>query len=283
VWVNYAPTQPIQNASALAAASDLAIVFVATTSSEGMDRPTLYLGEDQDELVEAILQAQPNTVVVVHTPGASLMPWKAEAHSILCAFMPGQEDGNAIAAVLFGDINPSGKLPVTFPASMNDLPFQSVEQYPGVDNEAEYTENLLVGYRWYDAMNVTPLFPFGHGLSYTSFLYSDLTVYQSSDSQNVSVEVTIQNTGSREGAETVQLYLGYPKSAGEPPKVLRRFQKVLLFPTQSQIVAFELYPKDFSIWDVTTSDWSVAPGVYQIFAASSSRDIRLTGSVTINA
>jgi len=157
IHVNYAPTNPMSQAVSVAKNADIAIVFVGTTSSEGRDRVDLKLGNGQDELITAVAQAQPNTIVVLNGPGAMLMPWHASVPAILCGFMPGQESGNAIADVLFGHINPSARLPVTFPISETQIPVNTPTQYPGINNEAEYSEKLLVGYRWYDAKQETPL------------------------------------------------------------------------------------------------------------------------------
>jgi beta-glucosidase len=176
VQIQYAPSEPLDQAQAIAKAADIAVVFVGTFSCEGSDRVNLSLPNGQDGLVEGIASVQPNTAVVVHTPGAVLMPWVDQVSAILIAFLPGQEDGNAIAATLFGAVNPSGKLPVTFPLTDDQVPANTTVQYPGIDNEADYSEGILVGYRWWDALGLTPLWPFGHGISYTSFAYSALNV-----------------------------------------------------------------------------------------------------------
>jgi len=152
----------------------LAIIFVATPSSEGNDRVNLSLANGQDELIHAVSQVQENTIVVTYNPGSVLMPWHDEVKGILAAFYPGQEGGNAIADILFGDINPTAKLPVTFPLTENDTVVADPEAYPGINNVALYKEKLQVGYRWFDAQNKAPLFEFGFGLSYTSFKYDNL-------------------------------------------------------------------------------------------------------------
>lgn len=273
IQVKYAPTNPLTEAVALAKSSDIAIVFVGTTSSEGHDREDLKLGNGQDVLVAAIAQAQPNTIVVLNGPGAMLMPWHDKVPGILCGFMPGQESGNAIADVLFGKIIPSARLPVTFPVSESQIPVNTPAQYPGINNEAEYSEKLLMGYRWYDAKKETPLFPFGHGLSYTTFKYSNLKL------SNTAISFNITNTGSIAGAEVPQLYLGFPAGANEPPKVLRGFQKVHIHPHESHEITFHLSSKDFSIWDITKHDWSVVRGSFNVFVGSSSENIRLKGVV----
>src|SRR3954447_25377014 len=156
----------------------------------------------------------------------------------LVAWFPGQENGNPLASILFGDINPSGKLPVTFPAVSNQVPASTIEQYPGTNLQVFYSEGLLMGYRWYDQSNVAPQFPFGHGLSYTTFGYSNLTVSAVSPSGQATIEMDVRNTGSRVGTEIVQLYLGFPGLAGEPPKQLKGFKKVFLVPGSSKHVIF---------------------------------------------
>jgi len=256
----------------------MAIVFVATKSSEGSDRKDLSLPDDQDALISAVAAAQKNTAVVVHTPGSLSMPWASSVKAILNGWMPGQEDGNAIADVLFGDVNPSARLPVSFPApGQNPLP--TVAQYPGVNNVAHYTEALQVGYRWYDSNGQDPAFPFGHGLSYTTFKYDTLKIENSQKALLVSFVIT--NTGKRDGAEIPQLYISYPKTAGEPPRVLRDFQKVELKAGEKKPVLLTVSKEDESlqIWDV--AGWKTVPGSYLAHVAASSRDIRLSGSFSL--
>jgi len=278
--VLYAPSNPVSQALMVAAEADVAIVFATSWSSEGIDRTTLSLGPTQDALISGVASVQPNTAVVIHTPGAVLMPWLAEVSAVLCAFFPGQMDGAALAPVLFGDVNPSGRLPVTFPVSDAQSPVSSVAQYPGIANEANYSENLLVGYRWYDQMNQTPLFPFGHGLSYTTFRYTNLQVNSSgSDSYLVTVQVT--NVGLLGGHEIVQLYIGFPAAAQEPPKSLKGFEKLWLDAGDTDEATFLLTPEQLSVWDLTADDWALVPGVYQVYVGASSRDIRVWASFKI--
>ena len=257
-------------------------MFVATTSSEGTDRRSLNLQDNGNALVSAVAAANPNTIVVAATPGALLTPWAKEIKALLVNFMPGQEGGNAIADLLFGDVNPSGKLPLTFPNVDNEVNFTK-EMYPGTfpdhgnpsQQEASYSEKLLVGYRWYDAHKVAPAFPFGHGLSFTTFHYSEL---QSSTS---AVSLTLTNNGSAGGAEVVQLYLSFPAAAGEPPQQLKGFQKVYLQPGEKAQVTLKLSPRDFSIWSVAAHSWQVVSGAFGVAVGSSSRDHRLTGTIEV--
>jgi len=275
--VTYANSKSIANAVRLAREVDIAIVVVATTSSEGSDRSSLSLGNVQDSLITAVSAVQRNTVVVVNCPCAVLMPWLSSISAVLVTIMPGQEAGNALASLLFGDVNPSGKLPVTFPKSEDQTPVNTVSQYPGIFNEAAYNEQLLVGYRWYDARNVAPLFPFGHGLSYTTFSYSNATVTGSIKS-TLRVSLDVRNTGSRSGNEVVQLYLGFPASTKEPPLQLKGFAKVNLDVNQVKKVSFVLGASSASIWSIETHDWKLVSGTYTIYIGSSSRDIRTTAS-----
>jgi len=272
--VNYAPTSPLSTAQQVARSADVAIVFVSTESSEGSDRSSLGLGAEQDALVQGVLAVQPNTIVVLHVPGATTMPWAAQVPAILCAFFPGQEDGNAIADVLFGDVNPSARLPLTFPVTEQQIPVNTPQQFPGINKQADYSEKLLVGYRWYDAKQIAPQFAFGHGLSYTTFQYSELKV------TGRTITFKVLNVGSRAGAEVAQVYIGFPNSAGEPPKNLKRFFKVQLSAGESTTVTTTLNAlDDLSIWDIVSKSWKPVLGVFQVYIGASSRDIRLTGTL----
>jgi len=225
-----------------------------------------------------IVNVQPKTVVVANIPGAALMPWLDSVPAVLSAFLPGQQDGDSIARVLFGEVNPGGKLPLTFPMSDKQTPVNTTIQYPGIDNEANYTEELFVGYRWWDHWNIPPLFPFGLGLSYSSFNYSDLII--EGNGTLTGVKATVWNIGAYAGSEVAQLYLGFPNFTQEPPKVLRGFQKVYLRPGEEIQVSFPLTPQDQSIFDVTVNGWVLPKQYMHIFVGSSSRDIRLQGTYT---
>lgn len=273
----------IQQAAATAAKSDVAVVFAADPESEGTDLPNLELPGQQNQLISAVAAANPNTIVVLNTASPVTMPWLDQVKGVFEAWYPGQEDGNAIAALLFGDVNPSGHLPITFPTSDSATPIQSPQQYPGVNGEADYTEGVDVGYRWYDAHNVTPLFPFGYGLSYTSFAFSHLVTAPGQLSPNghetVSAEVT--NTGTRAGADVVQLYIGDPSASGEPPRQLKGFQKVFLQPGQTTTVHFTLSDQDGAYWDDNAHGWVTPAGTYQVMVGDSSAILPLTGSFTV--
>ena len=277
------PNQPslLDRAANLAGNSSVAIVFARDYESEGFDRNSLMLPGVQNSLISAVVRANPRTIVVLNTGAPVLMPWINDVPGLLEAWYPGQEDGSAITSVLFGDTNPSGKLPVTFPSSTGDLPTATAEQWTGLNGRVLYSEGLDVGYRWYDARNIMPLFPFGYGLSYTTFKYGGMTLRSSKFASDVSASVglTLTNSGPRPGAEVVQLYVGEPAAAGEPPQQLKSFSKVYLRPGQSRRVTFVLGQADLAHWD--SGSWVVSPGQYQIGVGSSSRDIRLRGSITV--
>jgi beta-glucosidase len=286
ISVQYADGSNLAQAAQLAKSADVALVFVNDIESEGSDRSSLSLPNNQDQLVETVAQANPRTIVVINSGAPVLMPWVSQVPGIIEAWYSGQEDGNAIAAILFGDVNPSGKLPITFPVSASDVPANTPQQYPGINDEASYSEGVFVGYRHYDEHNITPLFPFGHGLSYTTFAYSHLALSPGADSrrERVTVSVVVTNSGPRPGAEVVQLYVGIPSTnVPEPPKQLRGFQKVFLHPGQSKRVTFSLDSQALSYWDVNIHNWVVQKGTYKIMVGSSSRDIRVSSSFQINA
>jgi beta-glucosidase len=256
--------------------AQLAVVFVSKFESEGADLSDISLPADQNQLVTDVAAANPNTVVVVNSGSAVAMPWAANVRGIIEAWYPGQEYGSALASLLYGDVNPSGKLPVTFPAALADVPARTTAQWPGQNNTVQYSEGVDVGYRWYDRQNLTPQFPFGFGLSYTTFGYANLTVAPPDSAGNVSVAFDVTNTGTRAGAEAAQVYVGQPGSTGEPPKNLRGFTRVSLSPGQTQRVTVTLDARSFQYY---SGGWQTAPGAHQILVGASSRDIRLTGSV----
>jgi beta-glucosidase len=299
--VTYADGNSQADAIAAASAADVAVVFVGDGETEGQDRPDLKLSSskfctlagcatvstDQDALIKAVAGANPNTVVVLNTGGPMLMPWLGQVKSVLQAWYPGQEDGNAIAALLFGDANPSAKLVQTFPKAMADLPVKSQSQYPGVNDSkgvphAAYSEGLKVGYRWYQSQGIEPLFPFGYGLSYTTFSISGMKVKAAAHgATGASVKVAVKNTGARAGAEVAQLYVGMPPQTGEPPEQLKAYRKVLLQPGQSKTVTMKVGRRAFSYWSSDAGGWTVAKGCYALMVGSSSRDIAGTKTVSV--
>jgi beta-glucosidase len=298
--VLYADGSNTVQAKATAAASDVAIVFVGAEDSEGVDRSTMDLSSgfctlagsctaspvDQDSLIAAVAASNPHTVVVLNTGGPVMMPWLDQIQGLFEAWYPGQQDGNAIAALLFGDVDPGGRLPETFPRSRADIPTQTASQSPGVNDaqgvpQVNYSEGLLVGYRWYDARNIAPLFPFGYGLDYTSFAYSGLKVTaQPSTSTLAAVSIQVTNTGRRAGADVPQMYIADPAATGEPPRQLKGFARVNLGPGQSTQASFPIDARALSYW--APSGWQVAAGCYGIQVGRDERDIVASAVVSVN-
>lgn len=273
-----------RRAADLAARSDVAIVFARDTEAEGTDRKNLALDDGADALITSVAAANPRTVVVLETGGAVTMPWISQVPAVLEAWYPGESAGTAIARLLFGDVNPSGRLPVTFPASEADLPTAgSANQWPGVSNRIDYREGVFVGYRWYDERGIAPLFPFGYGLSYGgSFDYSELSVVATADG-GADVSFRVRNSGSRRASEVPQVYAELPDPSStvtQPPHALRQFAKVTLDPGASADVRLKLDARAFQYWDVRRNNWALAPGSYRIAVGASSRDIRLRQGIT---
>ena len=282
VTVNYNDGSDTAAAAALAKSADAAIVMVGNKDREGRDRPNLSLPESQDALISAVAGANRHTIVVLKTGGPVLMPWLDQVQAVLEAWYPGEEDGNVVADLLLGNANPSGKLPMTFPKAENETPAHTPEQYPGVNGNVTYSEGLQVGYRWYDAQKVEPLFPFGFGLSYTTFALSNLKVpARIRAGQTVRVGVDVRNTGSRAGAEVVQIYVASPHIANEPPKQLKGFAKVNLQAGRTEHVILTLDPRAFSVWSTKAKKWTVVPGRYTLLAGDSSRDLPLHAVVVV--
>lgn len=276
-------------AAALAKSSEVAIVFVHQPSTEAVDH-SLTLPNNQDALVAAVAAANPRTIVVLETGGPALMPWIGSVAGAMEVWFPGTRGGEAIANLLFGDVNPSGKLAVTFPKSVDDLPHPRIAEPPAKEPkpgenpiaaalnpgpfDMEYSEGLKVGYKWYDAEGKEPLFPFGHGLSYTTFAYSGL------QHAGGKVTFTVKNTGKRAGIETAQVYAGLPSSTGEPPKRLVAWENVHLGPGESKTVTLTLDPWLLSIFDVQKNDWQLPKGEFKLFVGGSSRQTPLTVAFT---
>jgi beta-glucosidase len=275
-----------------AKASDVAIVIPADYLTEGADRPCLTLEcpdahGDQDGLIERVAAANPNTIVVLETGGPVLTPWRDRVRALLEAWYPGQEGGTAIARVLFGDVDPGGRLPGTFPRSEDDLPTAGdPEKYPGVNNEVFYKEGVLVGYRWYDSRGIAPAFTFGFGLSYTSFAYRNLRVEPAGGARlGAKVSLDVANTGERTGSDVPQVYLGLPQPAAgvvQPPRQLKGFRKLELAPGKSKRVSFALDTRALSYWHVGSNGWRVAPGCYSLAVGRSSRDIALRRTLAVS-
>jgi beta-glucosidase len=260
-------------AQAVAAAKNaaVAVVFAGNYETEGTDLTSINLPANQNQLIAAVAAVNPDTVVVLNTGSAVSMPWLDKVKGVIEAWYPGQDDGDEIAAVLFGDVNPSGKLPVTFPVSLAQVPAATAAQWPGVDGKVHYSEGILVGYRWYTTKDITPLFPFGYGLSYTTFAFSRV-VARLAGGGRVVVTADVTNTGRRSGTDVAQLYVGDPASTGEPAEQLKGFQPVTLQPGQTTAVRFTLDRTAFAWWD---NGWTVTPGTYTLMVGDSSANLPL--------
>ena len=282
----------VREAADLASRSDVAIVVVRTYESEEMDRPDLRLPNGQDQLIQAVAAVNPKTIVVIQSGGAVAMPWQNDVGAIVQAWYGGQEQGNAIADILFGDVSPSGKLPITFPRGADETPIQTTAQYPGVARVVEYSEDVFVGYRGYEHFGIEPLFPFGHGLSYTTFDYTEMRVERADpeaatptlDASDTIARVTftLTNSGTVAGAEVAQVYVGrLPGDVPTAPKQLAGFAKVTLDPGQREAVTVEVPRRILSYWDTGRRDWTTPRGETVVYVGSSSQDIRLEGTIEI--
>lgn len=302
--VTYDPGTDPASAAAAAKAADVAIVFGYQWESEGMDLPTLALPNykedgkdvDQNAVIEAVAKANPRSVVVLESGSPVTMPWVDAPAAILEAWYSGSDGANALGNILFGTVNPSGKLPNTFPKSEADLPHTTVTQPPPMSEHGSgpmspeqwaaglppfpvsYDEGVKVGYKWYDAEKKSVLFPFGFGLSYTTFGYSGLNV---TPGDTVKVTFTLANTGNRAGAEIAEVYVALPAAAQEPPKRLVAFSKVKLDPKGKQTVSVDVDRKYLSIWDEEKNAWSLVPGEYTFMVGGSSDKLPLTAKVQL--
>lgn len=274
----------IAEAAQTAAQAEAAVVFIGLTDvfeSEGFDRAHLGIPASHTALLDAVLKVQKNVVVVLSNGSPIEMPWLDRVPAVLESYLGGQAWGGAVADLLFGAVNPSGKLAETFPRRLEDTP--SYLNFPGDGRTVEYREGLFVGYRHHDAAGVAPLFPFGHGLSYTSFRYGELKLSKPEfdDSETLTVRLDVTNTGSVAGAEVVQLYVADKEaSVLRPPRELKAFAKVFLQPGATQTVSLELGPRAFAFWSPEASRWVVESGEFELSAGSSSRDLRSSATVT---
>jgi beta-glucosidase len=272
-----------------AKSSDMAILFIGGNrdyESEGSDRKDLGLPFHEQELVDAVTAVNPNTIVVV-IGGApyDIGKIKQNNSTIVWSWYNGSENGNALADVLLGKVNPSGKLPFTFPAELKDSPAHALDAYPGQNLQLDYKEGILVGYRWFDTKKIEPMYCFGYGLSYTDYEYSGLHTGKVSykAGENILATIKVKNAGKYAGKETVQLYVSKTGSAVErADKELKAFRKVMIGPGQTANVTLSIPVKGLAYYDVKTSKWVVEPGKYKILAGSSSRDIRGTAEITVN-
>ena len=271
-----------QEALETASHADDVILIVGTNSdweTEGNDRADFNLPANQNKLIEAILEANQNTVVVINTGSPIHMPWEKKAKAIIQTWFAGQEFGNALVDILSGEVNPSGKLATTFPVKIEDTP--AYKNYPGKNLQMNYDEKLLVGHRWYESNSIKPLFCFGHGLSFTSFNYQNLEVTTGSDFV-VTCKFEIQNTGDISGLEIAQCYVGFASPLpGEPYKTLQGFVKEEIGANELKKVEIKLGPRNFSFWSVETNTWQIREGSYQILIGSSSENILLQANINL--
>jgi beta-glucosidase len=290
--VRYGGSEPAAAAEA-AKGADVAIVFAYQWESEGMDLPDLSLPDNQDALIEQVAAANPHTIVVLETGTAVTMPWLDKVQGVVEAWYAGSSGAKAVANVLFGEVNPSGKLPMTFPRSVADLPHPHlVTPPPGATGteavqktgeakptfSVHYDEGVKVGYKWYDAEHKPVLFPFGYGLSYTSYRYAGLKLGEGGDH---SVTFTVTNTGERPGTEIAEVYAGLPAAAEEPPKRLVGWTRVALKPGESREVTVTVDPKYLSIYN-EQKGWTLVPGQYTFLVGGSSQDLPLKQETTLN-
>jgi len=290
VKVGHLPPQPADlmgEAVKLAKKAEVAIVVGSLNrewESEGFDRVDMQLPGAQNELIERVAKANKNTIVVVNTGSAVEMPWVNKVAGVVQLWLNGQEQGNALADVLFGDVNPSGKLPTTFPMRLEDNP--AYINYPGENGKVRYGEGIFVGYRYYDTKKLAPLFPFGHGLSYTTFAYSRLRLSRKmlSPSQTLTVKVDVTNTGKVAGQEVVQVYVrDVAATVARPEKELKAFAKVALKPKQTKTVTFTLDREAFWYFDTLQNRWRTEAGEFEIWVGASSRDIKLKETIQLEA
>jgi beta-glucosidase len=290
--IAFEPGGDIESAAAKAKISDVAIVFVSQHTHEGNDLNTLALQGNQNELVEAVAAANPHTIVVVESGGAVAMPWANKVSAIVEAWYPGIRGAEAIAGILFGKVNPSGKLAVTFPMSDADLPRPKLpapasgipSPLDGIMNvqppfDIHYGEGLKVGYKWYEAEGKKPLYAFGHGLSYTSYEFSGM---QAKGGTGLSVSFAVQNTGKVAGQETAQVYLTFPQAAAEPAQRLVGWEKIALEPGETKTLSIAVDPLYLSVFNVQANKWEVVPGEYEVRAGPASDDLPLRATVKLD-
>ncbi|MFA5094735.1 MAG: glycoside hydrolase family 3 C-terminal domain-containing protein, partial [Candidatus Omnitrophota bacterium] len=267
--------------------SDIAIVFAGMSrryEAEGFDRKTLDLPEGQDDLIKKIASANKNTIVVLNNGAPVIVEkWLDDVAALVEAWFPGQEGGDSVSEVLLGRYNPSGKLPMTFPIRWEDC--SAYDTYPGRNGKAFYSEGIYVGYRYFDKQKKEVRFPFGYGLSYTTFEYSNLSIAPVSvarDDMNIEVSFDVKNTGRMEGAEIAQLYVSDPESgADRPPRELKGFRKVFLKPGETRKVVIKLDKRSLAFYSVSRKDWVAESGEFEVIVGSSSRDARLIGKFTL--
>ena len=274
-------TTDIPQAVAAAKAATDAIIYVSAPEGEETDLTTLDLSGTDETMIADVAAANPNTIVVINSGSPVVMPWLSSVAGVFENWYGGGETGAAMAALIFGTVDPSGKLPVTFPASLSQVPAQTTAQWPGTSTGVTYSEGVDIGYRWDQSQNITPLFPFGYGLSYTKFSFSNLKVGAFNANGQATVTATVTNTGSAAGADVAQLYAGDPAASQDPPEQLKGFQRVTLNPGQSATVSFPLAIHDLAAWSPADNAWEAQAGTYSIKVGDSSASLPLAGSTSL--
>jgi beta-glucosidase len=290
--IDYDSGADLNSAASLAKGADLAIVFAYQWLAEEMDVKSLSLPDNQDALIERVAEANPHTRVVLETGSAVTMPWVDKVAGVVEAWYAGSSGHKALANVLVGDVNPSGKLALTFPTSENDLPRPIIEPAPPVPQNltaadlanspvgkfaVHYDEGAAVGYKWFEVQHKQPLFAFGYGLSYTTFGYSTLSI----DSAAKTAHFTVENTGTRPGAEIAEVYARLPKGSDEPFKRLVGWKRITLAPGESQTITVSIDPQVLETFDETTNGWNLTPGDYEVLVGPSSDKTPLAGSLQV--
>jgi beta-glucosidase len=281
--VEFASGQDRAAAAKLAAGADVALVFVTQWTTESEDA-SLELVDEQDALVAAVAAANPRTVVIVQSGGAVFMPWLGKVQGVLQAWYTGTRGGEAIANVLFGKVNPSGRLPISFPKDSSQFARASLVEKDAAGKptgEIHYKEGATVGYKWFDAHQQQPLFPFGFGLSYTQFEYGGLEA--SVDGRSVTVSFKVRNTGKVAGQDVPQVYVSSPANNWEAPKRLGGWKKVSLMPGASTVVELKVDPRLLAVFDATSNTWKLRKGTYEVLLGSSSRDLPQRARVQVAA
>ena len=286
VTVTYTPgddngTTDIPAAVTAAQAATYAIIYVNLPEGEESDLTSLDLSAADETMIEEVAAVNPNTIVVINSGGPVVMPWLSDVAGVFENWYGGGETGAATAALIFGTADPSGKLPVTFPASLSQVPAQTTAQWPGTSTGVDYSEGVDIGYRWYQSAGITPLFPFGYGLSYTTFSFSNEKVGAFNADGQATVTATITNTGSEAGADVAQMYVGDPAASQDPPEQLKGFQRVTLTPGQSATVSFPLTIHDLASWSPAGNQWQAQAGAYSIKVGDSSASLPLAGSASL--
>jgi beta-glucosidase-like glycosyl hydrolase/uncharacterized protein involved in high-affinity Fe2+ transport len=276
-------TTDIPAAVTAAQAAKYALIYVSLPEGEESDLSSLDLSSADETMIEDVAAVNPNTIVIINSGGPVVMPWLPDVAGVFANWYGGGETGAATAALIFGTVDPSGKLPVTFPVSLSQVPAQTEAQWPGTSAGVDFSEGVDIGYRWYQSAGITPLFPFGYGLSYTSFSFSNLSVGAFNANGVATVTAKITNTGSKAGADVAQLYVGDPAASDDPPEQLRGFQRVNLAAGANATVTFPINIHDLASWSSTANAWEAQAGTYSIKVGDSSTNLPLTGSTSLSA